>query len=108
MFRTVGKSRLSIRGVDFDGSSPFITQQRGSNNFTLRYDIQNPVLNNSGEEVWTTVSHHEVVFNGQFKDDELKEAICYIKILAVKIIQENMEDLSQVTDTAIEIINAGG
>jgi hypothetical protein len=102
------ETRLSIRNITFDGATQLENQQRGSDIFKVHYQILAKKTNmGTGKEEWTIVSDHNAIFNGEFKDEEAKEAIIYFKQFAVKLIQESNFDQSKNIDHAIEQIEAG-
>lgn len=102
------KPKLSIRSVKLEGGSPLEGQARGSDALTIEYWINittyDPEMAKTRE---LCISKGEIVFNGQFKDEEFKEAIIYFKKLAVKALKESNVDHGVCIDEAIDQINSG-
>jgi hypothetical protein len=108
VIKTKGKIKLSVRGIEFGGGAVLENQQRGSDFVKIKYAILTEKINPStGDMEDVAVSFHEATFNGQFKDEEFKEALLYFKKLVVKIVQEYNNDVIECVDNAIEKINSG-
>lgn len=108
MINALGKTKLSVRGIEFGGSALTEGQQRGSDYVKVSYSRLTERVNpTNGLKEEVAVSEHDITFNGQFKDEEFKEALLYFKQLVVKIIQECNNDLKSDIDEAIDKINAG-
>lgn len=101
-----GNTRLSIRSIHFDGATQLLNQRRGSDIIKVHYQILVQKVNETnGTLEWTIVSDHNVIFNGEFADEELKEIIPYFKRFAVKLLHESHFDQTKNLESAIDEVN---
>jgi hypothetical protein len=100
--------KLSIRSIKLDGGTELEGQFRGTGTFTVEYWMNVTIYNpETGKKQEVAISKNTLILNGQFKDEEFKEAILYFKKLAVKALKETNSDHGECIDRAIDKINAG-